>query len=82
MRIFPVFLLILASGTAIATTTQFSLAPGDQGTYFVTGSEPTVHVTQGDARVGPPIRVGSTAWLITIECLASSSTRCEGAIES
>lgn len=82
VRLLPLFLLLAVSGTAIATSTGFDLAPGEDHTFLVTGWAPSLRVTEGSVTMDPPVQVGPNAWLVTLHCASSSASRCQGTIES
>ena len=83
MRFLPFFLLLLAAaGTAAATSTPFSIAPGDCEVFLVSGSEPTIHLERGDLSVQSVIMLGPGLWRVELCCESASSEPCEGWIES
>lgn len=84
MRSFPpfLFLLVLAAGTANASSTSFSIEPGECEAFIVSGSTtPTIDVEQGDVESQSVIFLPPNLWRVEL-CCASSSVTCEGWIRT
>lgn len=78
---FPL-ILILASGTASAASTAFSIEPGHCEAFLVSGSStPTIVVEQGDVEVTSVLFLPPNFWRIEL-CCVSEHVTCEGRIET
>jgi len=76
-------LIVLALGTASASSTAFSIEPGDCEVFFVSGSNPpTIDVEQGELESQSVLLIPPNLWRVELCCADESPTTCEGWIRS